>query len=164
MVKEYITLTRRYNMAKKKKTTSKKRKIVKKAKKKAVKRKVTKKKPAKKKVAKRKPAKKKVAKKKSAKKKVAKKKAGKKKRKANPAFMRNFQTTPALKAVVGASSISRPQATKKIWEYIRKHGLQDKKNRRQINVSGSALGKLFPGKRSVSMFDLPKAVSKHLKD
>ena len=149
-------------MAKKKKAVrkkaAKKKKVVKKAKKKLAKKKVSKKKKATKKKA----VRKKVVKKKVAKK--AKKKAGKKKRKANPAFMRSFQTSPALKAVVGASSISRPQATKKIWEHIRKHGLQDKKNRRQINVAGSALGKLFPGKKSVSMFELPKAVSKHLKD
>ena len=99
------------------------------------------------------------------KKKVSKKKkpAKKKKRKANPAFMRSFKATSELKAVVGSSSISRPQATKKIWEYIRKHNLQDKRNRRQINVGGTDLGKLFPGKKSVTMFDLPKGVSKHLK-
>ena len=163
MVKKYIITTWRYNMAKKKKTASRKKKVVKKAKKKPAKKKVVKKakkKPAKKKVvkkAKKKPAKKKVVKK-------AKKKPAKKKRKANPAFMRSFKTTPLLQAVVGASSISRPQATKKIWEYIRKHNLQDKKNRRQINVSGTDLGKLFPGKKSVSMFELPKAVSKNLKD
>ena len=127
-----------------------------------------KKKPAKKRVVKKKkvskkkkPAKRKVVKKKKVSKK--KKPAKKKKRKANPAFMRSFRVTPELQAVVGSSSISRPQATKKIWEYIRKHNLQDKKNRRQINVGGTALGKLFPGKRSVTMFDLPKGVSKHLK-
>ncbi len=140
IVKEHITSQRRYSMAKKKKTTKKK----------AVK-------------------KKKVVKKKKAvrkKKVVKKKKAGgkKKKRKANPAFMRSFKTTPDLKAIVGSSSISRPQATKKIWEYIRKHKLQDKKNRRQINVGGTALGKLFPGKKSVSMFELPKGLNRHLKD
>ena len=113
--------------------------------------------------------KKKVVKKKKAvrkKKVVKKKKAGgkKKKRKANPAFMRSFKTTPDLKAIVGSSSISRPQATKKIWEYIHKHKLQDKKNRRQINVGGTALGKLFPGKKNVSMFELPKGLNRHLKD
>ena len=145
-------------MAKKKKKVARKKA----AKKKPTRRKaVKKKKVARKKVARRKAVKKKkVAKKKVAKKKPAKKK---KKRKANPAFMRSFKTTPTLQAVVGASSISRPQATKKIWEYIRKHNLQDKKNRRQINVGGTALGKLFPGRRSVSMFDLPKGVGKHLK-
>ena len=134
-------------------------------KKKVTRKKVAKKKPARKKVTRKKVAKKKPARKKVTRKKVAKKKpARKKKRKANPAFMRSFKTTPLLKAVVGSSSISRPQATKKIWEYIRKHKLQDKKNRRQINVGGTDLGKLFPGKKSVSMFELPKAVGKHLKD
>ena len=149
MVNKYITpIRRRYKMAKKKKVVRKKkvtrkRKVVRK--KKTVKRKAT-----------RRPAKKrKVVRKKKA--------ATKKKRKANPAFMRSFKTTPILQAVVGTSSISRPQATKKIWEYIRKHNLQDKKNRRQINVGGTALGKMFPGKRSISMFDLPKGVGKHLK-
>lgn len=134
-------------MAKKKKKAARKKKAVKR------------KKPVKK--AKRKKA---VKKKKTVKKKKPAKKAKKKKkRKANPAFMRSFKASPILQAVVGASSISRPQATKKIWEYIRKRGLQDKKNRRQINVGGTDLGKMFPGKKSVSMFDLPKGVSRHLK-
>ena len=125
---------------------------------------VRKKKASKKKVVRKKKVtkKKKTVKKKTVRK--AKKPTKKKKRKANPAFMRSFKTTPLLKAVIGSSSISRPHATKKIWEYIRKHKLQDKKNRRQINVGGTALGKLFPGKKSVTMFDLPKQLSKHLKD
>ena len=140
------------------------------AKKKKATRKKVARKTAKKRVVKKKKVvrKKKLVKKKKVvkKKKLVKKKktVKKKKRKANPAFMRSFKTSPLLQAVVGASSISRPQATKKIWEYIRKHKLQDKNNRRQINVGGTALGKLFPGKKSVSMFDLPKAVGKHLKD
>ena len=136
-----------------------------KKKKKAVKRKVAAKKKKSVKKAKKKLAKKKKVVKKNKKpaKKVKKKTTKKKKRKANPAFMKSFKTTPILQAVVGASSISRPQATKKIWEYIRKHKLQDKKNRRQINVGGTDLGKMFPGKKSVSMFDIPKGVSKHLK-
>ncbi len=121
---------------------------------------MAKKKPAKRKAVKK--AKKKTAVKRKAVKKPV-KKVKKKKRKANPAFMRSFKTTPALQAIVKASSISRPQATKKVWEYIRKHKLQDQKNRRQINVGGTALGKLFPGKRSVSMFDLPKGLNKNLK-
>ena len=142
-------MAKKKKKAVKKKVAAKKKKPVKKAKKKPAKKKkvVKKKKPVKK--VKKKPAKKKPAK--------------KKKRKANPAFMKSFKTTPILQAVVGASSISRPQATKKIWEFIRKHKLQDKKNRRQINVGGTALGKMFPGKKSVSMFDIPKGVSKHLK-
>ena len=126
---------------------------------------VRKKKASKKKVVRKKKTvkRKKTAKKKTVRRK-AKKSVKKKKRKANPAFMRSFRTTPELKAVIGVSSVSRPHATKKIWEYIRKHKLQDNRNRRQINVGGTTLGKLFPGKRSVTMFDLPKQLSKHLKD
>ena len=162
--------TKKKRVVKKKKVTKKKtakRKPAKKkkvTKKKTVKRKPAKKKKvAKKKVAKKKPAKKKkVAKKKPAKKKKVAKKKPAKKRKPNPAFMKAHKVTPALEAVVKSSSISRPQAMKKIWDYIKKNGLQDKKNRRQINLD-DRLGKLFPGKRSVTMFDLPKGVSRNLK-
>ena len=113
---------------------------------------------------KKKVAKKRVAKK-TTKRKVAKKKAGgKKKRKVNSAFMKNFTASANLKAIVGASKISRPHATKKVWEYIKKNKLQDKKNRRQINVGGTALGKLFSGKKSISMFDIAKGIGKHLSD
>ena len=123
---------------------------------------IKKKKPAKRKVAvkKKKPAKKKVAvkKKKPAKKKVA----VKKKRKPNAAFMKKFPVTDELKAVVGVSSISRPEAMKKIWVYIKKHKLQDKVNRRNINLDDN-MGKLFPRKKQVNMFELAKGVSKHLK-
>ena len=142
-------------MAKKKVT---KKKVVRAAKKKVTRRKVVKKK----KVAKKKVTKK-ASSKRSKKKKVGRKSQSKKKRKVNPSFMEEFKTTKELQEVVGSSSISRPQAVKKIWAYIRKHGLQDKKNRRQINVAGTALGKLFHNKRSVSMFELPKALKKHLK-
>ena len=136
-------------MAKKKKKAVKKKKTVKKKK---VTKKVKKKKAVKKK--------KTVKKKKVVKKAGAKKK--KKKRKPNPAFMKSHPVTPALQAIVKSSSISRPQAMKKIWDYIKKHNLQDKKNRRQVNLD-SVLGKLFPGKKSVTMFDLPKGVSRNLK-
>ena len=121
---------------------------------------------------KKKPAKKKkvVKKKKSAKKKkvvkkkkpAKKKKAAKKKRKPNAAFMKKFPVTNELKAVVGVSSISRPEAMKKIWVYIRKHKLQDKVNKRNINLDDK-MGKLFPRKKQVSMFELAKGVSKNLK-
>ena len=137
------------------KTTAKKKKTVKKAKKKTVK---------KKKVVRKTTAKKKKTVKKAKKKTVKKKTVKKKKRKSNPAFMRSFTCSPALKAVVGSSSISRPHANKKIWAYIHKHGLQDKKNRRQINVGGTALGKLFPGKKSIIMFEIAKVLGKHLLD
>ena len=132
-------------MAKKKKKTAvkKKRKVAKKATKRGAKKKTVKRKVAKK---------------------ATKKKGGKKKRKVNSAFMKKFTTSPQLKAIVGASKISRPHATKKVWEYIRKHKLQDKRNRRQINVGGTALGKLFSGKKSISMFEIAKGINKHISD
>ncbi|OQX92765.1 MAG: hypothetical protein B6D58_01325 [candidate division Zixibacteria bacterium 4484_95] len=128
------------------------------AKKKATKRKVAKKKVAKKKVAKKKKTKKKVAKKKVAKKKVAKKKA---KRKPNPAFMRPWTPSLALSAIVGSKPLPRTQVTKKIWAYIKKHGLQDRFKRTMINADDK-LKKIFGGKGKVSMFEMTKLISKHL--
>ncbi len=135
----------------------------KKAKKKVAKKKTAKKKVAKKKVAKKKTAKKKVAKKKVAKKKTAKKKVAKKKakRKPNAAFMRPMTVSAALGAVVGNKPMPRTQVTKKIWDYIKKNGLQDKVNRRMINAD-AALKAVFGGKSKVSMFEMTKLVSKHL--
>ena len=156
--------------AAKKKTT--KRKVAKKkvAKKKVAKKKVAKRKVAKKKVAKRKVAKKKVAKKKVAKKKVAKKvtkrkvvkKKAKSKRKPNAAFMRPMTLSDALGAVVGNKPIPRTQVTKKLWLYIKKYKLQDNVNRRMINADDK-LKKVFGGKKKVSMFEMTKLVSKHMK-
>jgi chromatin remodeling complex protein RSC6 len=139
----------------------------KKAKKKAVKKKVAKKKKAvKKKVAKKKKAvKKKVAKKKKAvKKKVAKKKKAKKKakRKPNAAFMKPVQPDAKLAEVVGSKPLPRTELTKKLWAYIKKNGLQDKKNRRMINADAK-LKPVFNGKAKVSMFEMTKLVNKHVK-
>lgn len=116
------------------------------------------KKKAKKKVAKKKPAKKKVAKKKAAKK-PAKKKA---KRKPNAAFMKPVQPDAALAAVVGSKAIPRTELTKKLWVYIKKNKLQDKKNRRNINADAS-LKAVFGGKKTVNMFEMTKLVNKHVK-
>ena len=117
--------------------------------------------PAKKK-ARKKTAKKKVAKKK-AKKKVAKKKVAKKKakRKPNPAFMRPWTPSLALSAIVGSKPLPRTQVTKKIWAYIKKHGLQDRFKRTMINADDK-LKKIFGGKGKVSMFEMTKLISKHL--
>ena len=111
-------------------------------------------------------AKKKTAKK--AAKKVAKKpakKAAKKKvaakRKPNAAFMKPVTPNEKLAAVVGASPLPRTELTKKLWAYIKKNGLQDKKNRRMINAD-DALKAVFGGKSQVSMFDMTKLVSKHV--
>ena len=144
------------------KKVTKKKATKKKAKKKATKKKATKKKVAKKK-AKKKATKKKATKKKAAKKKTTKKKAAKKKtkRKPNAAFMRPLTPSAALAAVIGRSPIPRNQVVKKLWQYIKKHDLQDAKNRRNINAD-SKLKPVF-GKNQVSMFEMTKIVSKHLK-
>ena len=67
----------------------------------------------------------------------------------------------ALAPIVGASPLPRTELTKKLWAYIKKNGLQDKKNRRNINAD-AALKVVFGGKATVSMFDMTKLVSKHV--
>ena len=88
--------------------------------------------------------------------------AKKKKRKPNAAFMKPVQPDAALSVVVGAKPIPRTELTKKLWAYIKKNGLQDKKNKRMINADAN-LKAVFGGKASVNMFDMTKLVSKHLK-
>ena len=85
-----------------------------------------------------------------------------KKRKPNPAFMKPVQPDAALGAVVGTKAISRPQVTKKIWEYIKKNGLQDKKKKTMINADDK-LKVIFGGKKQVTMFEMTKLVSQHVK-
>jgi upstream activation factor subunit UAF30 len=122
-----------------------------------------KKKAAKKKVAKKKAAPKKAAKKTAAKKKAAPKaKKAKTKRKPNASFMKPLTPSTDLAAVVGSKPIPRTEVVKKIWAYIRKNNLQDSKNRRNINADAN-LKKVFGGKGTVSMFEMTKHVSKHLK-
>jgi len=148
-----------------KKKVAKKKKAAKKPAKRRVGKKPARKKVAKKKVAKKKVAKKKVAKKKPAKKKVAKKKPAKKakaKRKPNPAFMRPMMLSADLGAVVGGDPKPRTEVTKKLWAYIKRNGLQDNVNRRMINADDK-LARIFGGKKKVSMFEMTKLVSKHMK-
>ena len=102
---------------------------------------------------------KKKAVKKEAAKKVVKKAA---KRKPNAAFMKPMTPSAALGAVIGAAAQPRTEVTKKIWLYIKKHKLQDAKNRRNINADDK-LKEIFGGKKQVSMFEMTKLVSKHLK-
>jgi len=83
-------------------------------------------------------------------------------RKANAAFMRPVTPSAALAEVVGTKPIPRTEVTKKLWAYIKKNGLQDKKNRRMINAD-TALKTVFGGKASVNMFEMTKLVGKHLK-
>ena len=82
-------------------------------------------------------------------------------RKPNAAFMKPMKPSAALACVVGASAMPRTQVTKKLWGYIKKHGLQDKVNRRMINADAN-LKVVFGGKGKVNMFDMTKLVSKHL--
>lgn len=102
------------------------------------------------------------AKKKPAKK-TAKKPAAKKKtaRKPNAAFMKPVTPDAKLAEVVGDKPLPRTELTKKLWAYIKKHGLQDKKNRRMINAD-DALSAVFGGKKQVSMFEMTKLVGKHV--
>jgi len=97
--------------------------------------------------------------KKAAPKKVAKKKSA---RKPNAAFMAALQPSPALSEVVGSKPLPRTEVIKKIWDYIKKNGLQDSKNRRMINADAK-LETIFEGKKQISMFELAKVVSKHVK-
>jgi len=124
------------------------------------------KKPAAKKPAAKKPAAKKAAAKKPAAKKPAKKAAPKKKsttkRKPNAAFMKPLTPSAALAAVIGSAAQPRTEVTSKLWAYIKKNGLQDKVNRRNINADDK-LREVFGGKKTVSMFEMTKLVSKHLK-
>ena len=84
------------------------------------------------------------------------------KRKPNAAFMRPVTPSATLAEVVGAKAIPRTEVTKKLWQYIKKNGLQDKKNKRMIK-SDDALKPVFGGKATVNMFEMTKLVSKHLK-
>ena len=91
--------------------------------------------------------------------KTAKKKTA---RKANAAFMKPMNISADLAEVIGSKPIPRTEVTKKLWQYIKKNGLQDSKNRRNINAD-MALKKVFGGKSTVSMFEMTKLVGKHLK-
>src|SRR5438876_9345643 len=90
------------------------------------------------------------------------KKAGGKKRKPNAAFMKPMTPTGPLAAVVGAGNMPRTEVTKKIWGYIKRNGLQDKKNSRMINADDK-LKSVFGGRKQVSMLEMTKLVRRQLK-
>jgi chromatin remodeling complex protein RSC6 len=83
-------------------------------------------------------------------------------RKPNAAFMAPLTPSAELAAVVGSKPIPRTEIVKKIWDYIRKNGLQDKNNRRMINTD-EKLKKVFDGKNQISMFEIAKGVNNHVK-
>jgi upstream activation factor subunit UAF30 len=95
-----------------------------------------------------------------ARKKTAKKSGAK--RTPNAAFMKAMTPSSQLANVVGSTPIPRTEVTKKLWQYIKRKGLQDSKNRRNINADEN-LKPIFGGKSQVSMFEMTKLVNKHLK-
>jgi chromatin remodeling complex protein RSC6 len=84
------------------------------------------------------------------------------KRKPNPALMKPVQPDDTLAAVVGSTPLPRGELTKKLWDYIKKNNLQDAKQRTMINAD-DALKAVFNGKSQVSMFEMTKLVSGHVK-
>ena len=114
---------------------------------------------AKKKTAKRKSARKSA--KKSVRRTAKKAKRSGKKRTPSAAFMKPVKPDTALSAVVGSSPLPRTELTKKLWAYIKRHGLQDAKNRRAINADDN-LRPVFGGRSQVTMFDMTKLVNKHV--
>jgi upstream activation factor subunit UAF30 len=85
-----------------------------------------------------------------------------KKRTPNAAFMKPMQPSSDLASVVGSSPMPRTEVTKKLWQYIKRKGLQDAKNRRMINADDN-LRPIF-GRAQVSMFEMTRLVNKHLKN
>ena len=85
----------------------------------------------------------------------------KSKRKINSAFMRPVQPDDKLSAVIGSNPLPRSELVKKLWEYIRKHGLQDKQKKTLINADDN-LRAVFGGKTQVTMFEMTKLVSAHV--
>lgn len=83
-------------------------------------------------------------------------------RKPSAAFMKALQPSKELAAIVGSKPLPRTEVTKKLWAYIKKNGLQDKANRRQINADAT-LKAVFNGKAKVDMFQMTKLVNAHLK-
>ena len=75
--------------------------------------------------------------------------------------MKPLTPSAILAAVIGEKAVPRTEVTKKIWDYIKKHGLQDAKNKRNINADDK-LKAVFGGKKQVTMFELTKLVSNHL--
>lgn len=80
---------------------------------------------------------------------------------ANSAFMKPMKLSEDLEAVVGKGPMPRSEVVKNLWTYIKKHGLQDQTNKRNINADDK-LKKVFGGKEQVSMFEMTSLVSKHL--
>ena len=83
------------------------------------------------------------------------------KRKPNAAFLKPVTPDDKLAAVVGAKPLPRTEIVSKLWVYIKKNGLQDKKVKTDINAD-EALQAVFNGKKKVTMFEMTKLVSGHV--
>jgi chromatin remodeling complex protein RSC6 len=83
-------------------------------------------------------------------------------RKLNPALSKPVQPDDVLAAVVGATPLSRGELTKKLWDYIKANGLQDQAKKTNINAD-EKLKAVFGGKSQVTMFEMTKLVSAHIK-
>jgi upstream activation factor subunit UAF30 len=86
----------------------------------------------------------------------------KKETKPNSGFMKPVTPSATLAAVIGADPVPRTEITKKVWTYIKEHNLQDPANKRMINADAK-LEAVFDGKKQVSMFEMTKLISNHLK-
>lgn len=83
-------------------------------------------------------------------------------RKANPALLKPMNLSAELEAVTGKGPMARGEVVKKLWEYIKKHNLQNPSNKRNI-LADDKLKVVFGGKGEVTMFEMTKLVSAHLK-
>jgi chromatin remodeling complex protein RSC6 len=83
-------------------------------------------------------------------------------KKATSAFLKPLQPSPELAAIVGAAPLPRPEVVSKVWEYIKKHKLQNPQNKREI-MADEKLRAVFGGKNKVSMFEMNKHLAQHLK-
>ncbi len=81
--------------------------------------------------------------------------------KTNSAFMKPMNISSELAVIIGKGPMPRSEVVKKLWVYIKKHDLQDSKDRRNINADKD-LEKVFGGKKTVNMFEMIKLISKHL--
>lgn len=93
---------------------------------------------------------------------AGKKKSSGKGRKPSAAFMKPMTPSGALAEIVGEKALPRTEITKRVWAYIKKHKLQDAKEKRNINADDK-LKVVFGGKKTVNMFEMTRLVNKHLK-
>lgn len=85
----------------------------------------------------------------------------KEKEKKNSAFMKPVRVTETLAAIVGSDPLPRTEITKKVWDYIKKHDLQDKKNKRNINPDAK-LGKVLGSTQAIDMFKMTSKINEHI--